>query len=141
MTQTKLIRRYSELIKLPTFEERYEYLRLAGLIGESTFGHDRYLNQVLYHSSEWLRFRKEMIVRDNSNDLALDGYPIVVGIILHHLNPLTIEDVENRSNRIFDPENVVCVSHKTHEAIHYGDKSLLPKMLVDRRPNDTCPWK
>lgn len=141
MTQTKLIRRYSELIKLPTFEERYEYLRLAGLIGESTFGHDRYLNQILYHSSEWLRFRKEMIVRDNSNDLALDGYPIVVGIILHHLNPLTIEDVENRSNRIFDPENVVCVSHKTHEAIHYGDKSLLPKMLVDRRPNDTCPWK
>ena len=141
MTQTKLIRRYSELIKRPTFEERYEYLRLAGLIGESTFGHDRYLNQVLYHSSEWLRFRKEMIVRDNSNDLALNGYPIVVGIILHHLNPLTIEDVENRSDRIFDPENVVCVSHKTHEAIHYGDESLLPRILIDRKPNDTCPWK
>lgn len=136
-----LIRRYSELIRLKTFDERYEYLRLSGLVGESTFGHDRYLNQSLYHSPEWKRFRKEIIVRDNGCDLALEDYPIVIGVIIHHLTPLTIEDIENRSDLVFDPENVVCVSHRTHEAIHYGDRSLLPRDLVERRPNDTCPWK
>lgn len=141
MTQTKLIRRYSELIRIPTFEERFEYLRIGGIAGQATFGHDRYLNQALYHSPEWRRFRKEIIVRDNGCDLADPDYSIIIGIIIHHLNPLTVEDIEMRSDRIFDPENVVCVSHNTHEAIHYGDKSLLPKLPIERRPNDTCPWK
>lgn len=136
-----LSRSYSELIRFPTFEERFQYLKLGGLVGKTTFGHDRYLNQLLYHSNEWRRFRKEIIIRDNGGDMALEEYQIVVGIIVHHIVPLTIEDIENRSYRIFDPENVVCVSHKTHEAIHYGDERLLPRLLVERRPNDTCPWK
>ena len=136
-----LSRSYSELIRFPTFEERFQYLKLGGLVGKTTFGHDRYLNQLLYHSNEWRRFRKEIIIRDNGGDMALEDYQIVVGIIVHHIVPLTIEDIENRSDRIFDPENVVCVSHKTHEAIHYGDERLLPRLLVERRPNDTCPWK
>lgn len=136
-----LNRSYSELIRFPTFEGRFQYLKLGGLVGKTTFGHDRYLNQLLYHSNEWRRFRKEIIIRDNGGDMALEDYQIVVGIIVHHIVPLTIEDIENRSYRIFDPENVVCVSHKTHEAIHYGDERLLPRLLVERRPNDTCPWK
>lgn len=141
MIQMNLSRSYSELIRFPTFEERFQYLKLGGLVGKTTFGHDRYLNQLLYHSNEWRRFRKEIIIRDNGGDMALEDYQIVVGIIVHHIVPLTIEDIENRSDRIFDPENVVCVSHKTHEAIHYGDERLLPRLLVERRPNDTCPWK
>jgi hypothetical protein len=141
MIQMSLSRSYSELIRFQTFEERFQYLKLGGLVGKATFGHDRYLNQLLYHSNEWRRFRKEIIIRDNGGDMALEDYQIVVGIIVHHIVPLTIEDIENRSYRIFDPENVVCVSHKTHEAIHYGDERLLPRLLVERRPNDTCPWK
>ena len=104
-----LSRSYSELIRFPTFEERFQYLKLGGLVGKTTFGHDRYLNQLLYHSNEWRRFRKEIIIRDNGGDMALEEYQIVVGIIVHHIVPLTIEDIENRSYRIFDPENVVSI--------------------------------
>lgn len=141
MGQSRIIRRYSELIRIPTFEERYKYLRLSGLIGESTFGFDRYLNQALYMSKEWKRIRSEIIIRDNGCDLAMDGYDIGEKIIVHHMNPLTIEDVNGRNDDIFNPEYLVCVSHRTHNAIHYGDESLLPKDPVERRPGDTCPWK
>ena len=96
---------------------------------------------MLYRSKEWREFRKRIIVRDNGCDMALDGYSIIVGIIVHHITPLTIEDIENMSERVFDPENVVCVSHSTHEAIHYGDSTLLARPLVERMPNDTCPWR
>ena len=137
----KLIRTYSELIRLETFEERYRYLRLGGLVGSSTFGHDRYLNQSLYRSPEWKRFRREIIIRDEGCDLAMDGYSIISGIVVHHLTPLTIEDVEELSSAVFDPEKAVCVSHRTHEAIHFGDETLLPKLPIERVPGDTCPWR
>lgn len=135
-----IIRTYTELIRLPTFEERYEYLRLAGIVGQSTFGFDRYLNQALYRSAQWKKLRNEIIVRDNGCDLAMDDHEIYDKIIVHHMNPLTEEDVENRESSIFDPEFLVCVSPTTHNAIHYGDQSLLPKGPIERRPFDTCPW-
>lgn len=135
------IKTYSELILLPTFLERYRYLKIGGRIGEDTFGFDRYLNQTLYRSAEWKRFRREIIVRDEGCDLGCEGYEIVGNILVHHLNPITIEDVINRDHKIFDPENVICVSHNTHNAIHYGDESLLITEPIVRRPNDTCPWK
>lgn len=133
--------RYSELIRIPSFYDRYEYLRLSGLIGESTFGFDRYLNQRFYTSAEWKRFRNQMIVRDGGYDMAHEDFPINGKIILHHLNPITIEDVEAHSDILFDPENVVCVSHDVHEAIHYGTEDLLPKVPIERRPYDTIPWR
>lgn len=132
---------YSELIRLPTFLERYRYLKISGRIGEDTFGFDRYLNQTLYRSAEWKRFRREIIVRDEGRDLGCDGYEIVGNILVHHINPITIEDVLNRDPKIFDPENVICVSHNTHNAIHYGGENLLITEPVIRKPNDTCPWK
>lgn len=135
------LRRYSELIRLNTFKERYEYLRIAGVVGETTFGFDRYLNQLLYTSSKWKQLRQRIIVRDNGCDLAMPGYDLHSRIYIHHLNPLTMEDVEEVSERIFDPENLVCVSHRTHNAIHYGDEELLPQEPVLRKPNDTCPWR
>lgn len=144
MTQKtyNLRRSFRELSRLKTFDERFAYLRLGGIVGESTFGSDRYLNQILYKSPEWRSFRNDVIIRDNGCDLAIPGRDILGDrIIIHHINPLTVEDVENRNPAIFDLDNVVCVSHNTHEAIHYGDESLLPKDPVERRPNDTCPWK
>lgn len=135
------IRTYSELILLPTFIERYNYLRIGGRVGEETFGFDRYLNQTLYKSAEWKRFRREMIVRDNGMDMACDGYDIGGVILLHHINPITEKDIIRRDPKIFDPENVVCVSLNTHNAIHYGDESLLMVGPVIRTRNDTCPWK
>lgn len=130
------------MIRIPTFEERYRYLRIAGVIGESTFGFDRYLNQALYSSTEWKRFRQDIIVRDNGCDMAFPGRDIKGDrIIIHHLNPLTVKDLEDRSPALMDPNNVVCVSFNTHEAIHYGDEKLLPKDFIPRTPNDTCPWK
>lgn len=134
-------RTYSELIKFSTFRERFLYLQLDGKVGVDTFGHDRYLNQILYSSYEWKRFRREIIIRDNGNDLAMDGFNIVGKVFIHHLNPLTIEDVVKRHSKIFDPDNVICVSMNTHNAIHYGDESLLVLPPVERTPNDTCPWK
>lgn len=131
---------YHELILLPTYEERYEYLRIGGVVGEATFGGDRYLNQVLYTSKEWRSFRDAVIIRDNGCDMAMDGYDILDMIIIHHINPLDPDDVIKRSPCIFDMDNVVCVSPKTHRAIHYGNKSLLPQDPIERRPGDHCEW-
>lgn len=132
---------YSELIAIDDFLDRYEYLRIGGTVGESTFGSNRYLNQILYRSYDWKKFRREMIIRDNGCDLAHPDYEIGGIIILHHINTITIDDVKNRRRCVFDPENVVCVSHRTHEAIHYGDDTLLMKGPVVRRPGDTIPWR
>ena len=135
------IKTYSELIALPTFEDRFEYLQLKGIVGQETFGFDRYLNQILYNSKEWKHLRNEIIVRDNGCDLALDGFEIHGRILIHHINPITIDDVIKRREMVFDPENLICVTHNTHNAIHYGDKSLLITGPIERRANDTCPWK
>lgn len=135
------IKTYSELITLPTFEERFEYLRLDGEVGKSTFGHDRYLNQILYRSPEWRSFRPKIIIRDNGCDLACDGYEIHGRTLIHHINPITVEDILNRNPKVFDPENVITTIHNTHNAIHYGDKSLLVTGPIERRANDTCPWR
>lgn len=133
---------YSELIRLPSFEERYEYLRLQGVVGEDTFGFDRYLNQILYSSDEWKRCRRKIIIRDGGLDLGCEGYEIGGRILIHHLNPITLNDIINRNPAIFDPENLICTSHNTHNAIHYGDKNLLITATpVTRRKNDTCPWR
>lgn len=132
---------YSEVITLPTFLERYRYLKLGGVIGEETFGYDRYLNQTLYRSTEWKRFRRDIILRDNGCDLAYDGYELVGKILIHHIDPITPKDVLRRDPKIFDPENVICVSLNTHNAIHYGDESLLMLDPVIRTKNDTCPWR
>lgn len=138
---TMKIKTYSELITIPTYLERYQYLRIGGRVGEETFGFDRYLNQTLYRSAEWQRFRREMIVRDNGMDMAFDGYDIGGVILLHHINPITEKDIIRRDPKIFDPENVICVSLNTHNAIHYGDESLLNLGPVIRSRFDTCPWK
>lgn len=138
---TRTIKTYSEMLSLPTFIERFEYLRIGGQVGDATFGYDRYLNQILYRTPEWKRFRRDIIIRDMGFDLACDDREIVGKILVHHINPLTIDDVSNLDPKIFDPENVVCVSLDTHNAIHYGDESLLMKEPVVRTKNDTCPWK
>ena len=135
------IKTYSELIKLPTFRERFEYLQLNGAVGASTFGHDRYLNQILYHTYEWLRFRREIIIRDNGCDLGCAEYEIAGRVLVHHINPITVEDILNRSSNLFDPDNVICTSHDTHNAIHYGDINLLGIEPVERTQYDTCPWR
>lgn len=136
-----MIKSYSELIEIPNYFDRFEYLKIGGHVGESTFGSNRYLNQALYRSYEWKKFRRDMIIRDNGCDMADPDHEISGIILLHHINPITIDDVVNDRFKVFDPDNVVCVSHKTHEAIHYGDDSLLPKGLIVRRPNDTIPWR
>ena len=135
------IRTYSELITIPTFEERFEYLQLKGSVGKDTFGYDRYLNQVLYRSPEWKRLRNQIIIRDDGCDLACDGYDVYGKVLIHHLNPITVEDVLARSRKVFDPDNLVCVSHNTHNAIHYGDVDLLVTGPMIRTKNDTCPWR
>ena len=136
------IKSYSELITLPTFEERYHYLKLGGKVGEETFGFDRYLNQVFYSSAEWKRFRRDIIVRDLGCDLGIEDRTIGGIIIIHHINPIILADIHRRNlGVLLNPENVICVSHNTHNAIHYGDESLLTLALIARRPNDTCPWR
>lgn len=135
------MRTYSELIKLPTFKQRFNYLKLNGMIGEETFGFDRWLNQVFYTSPEWRRVRDIVIVRDNGNDLGLDGFRIRGKILIHHMNPITYHDIVHREEDILNPEYLICVSHRTHQAIHYGNEDLLPADPVERRPNDTCPWR
>ena len=135
------LRRYSELARLKTFEERYEYLRIGGLVGDSTFGFDRYLNQLLYTSQRWKLTRNKVIIRDNGCDLGIEGRDIYDKIIIHHMNPLIIDNLREPDDSIFDPEYLICVSHSTHNAIHFGDASLLQRDYVPRRPNDTCPWK
>ena len=136
-----MIKTYSELIAYPTYEERFRYLQLKGAVGKDTFGYDRYLNQILYNSQEWKRFRDKIIIRDNGCDLACEGYDIHGRILVLHINPIRVDDVVNRNPIVFDPENVVCVTHNTHNAIHYGDESLLILAPVERTKNDTCPWK
>ena len=136
-----IIKSYSELIKIPTYKERFEYLKLNGIVGKDTFGYDRYLNQAFYNSPEWRRFRRDMIIRDNGCDLACEGYEIRGKIILHHINPLTHDDLINRREVLFDPENIICVTHNTHNAIHYGDANLLITGPIERTANDTCPWR
>lgn len=134
-------RTYSELITIPTYEDRFRYLQLKGAVGKDTFGYDRYLNQILYNSKEWKRFRDEIIIRDNGCDLAFEGYDIHGRILVHHINPITVDDVVNRNPIVFDPENVICVTHNTHNAIHYGDESLLITAPIERMKHDTCLWK
>ena len=137
MTGTKS---YSELTSFDTFLDRYRYLKLGGRIGEETFGFDRYLNQTLYKSPEWRRARDEVIIRDNGCDLGLDGYEIYGKILIHHINPITQRMIQDRDPEIFDLENLICVSHNTHNAIHYGDESLLPILPVERFKGDTKLW-
>lgn len=133
---------YSELITLPTFEERYHYLKLGGVVGEETFGYDRYLNQVFYSSKEWKTFRRDIIVRDMGCDLGIEDREIGRTILIHHMNPITLADIHQRNlDVLLNPENVICTSLNTHNAIHYGDESLLVLAPIERSRNDTCPWR
>lgn len=134
-------RSYSELRKLATFEERYEYLALKGVVGQSTFGFDRHINQQFYTSTEWRHVRQKVIARDEGLDLGIPGYEIFDKVIIHHMNPMTVDDVyHNTDDRILDPEFLICTTHRTHNAIHYGDASLLVQPLVPRQPGDTRLW-
>lgn len=135
------IKTYTELSKITTFEDRFEYLRLDGSVGEETFGFDRYLNQVFYRSQKWKKVRDFVIIRDNGCDLGVEGYEIHGRILIHHMNPITIKDIEQESAFLLDPEYLICTVHNTHNAIHYGDASLLPQAPIERRMNDTCPWR
>ncbi len=136
-----VIRTYSELIQLSTFEERYRYLRLQGIVGKDTFGFDRYLNQQFYRSTEWKRVRDQVIVRDNGCDLGIEDRMIHGRILIHHMNPITDKDILRATDILMNPEYLICVTHQTHNAIHYGDENQLFTGLIERRPNDTCPWK
>lgn len=138
----KNIRTYSELSKLKTFRERYEYLKLDGTVGEETFGFDRYINQMFYKSEEWKRIRNYVITRDNGCDLGISDRKIVDSVILvHHMNPITKEDIINKNEILLDPEYLITTIKPTHDAIHYGYENLLAEDLIVRSKNDTCPWK
>lgn len=134
------LRTYSELITLPTFKERFNYLRLDGRVGLETFGHDRYLNQILYNSPEWRNLRFRIVTRDCGRDLACEGYDIYGQVLVHHINPITVKDILDRNPMVFDPENLITTVHNTHNAIHYGDESLLTTEPIIRYKDDTCPW-
>lgn len=138
---SKMSKCYSELILIPTFEGRFEYLSLDGTVGEETFGFNRYLNQKFYQSLEWKRIRDHIIARDNGCEMGLDGWEIQGRIYIHHINPICVKDIELAREVLRDPENLICVSYDLHNAIHYGSKDLLPKDPIIRRPGDTCPWK
>lgn len=140
MTSMK-IRTYSELILLPTFIERYRYLKLGGKVGEETFGFDRYLNQQFYRSEEWKKIRDEVIIRDGACDLGIEDREIPSRVIIHHMNPITKYDILNRTEFLLNPEYMICTVKRTHDAIHYGDESLLFDGIIERSKNDTCPWK
>ena len=135
------IKKYSELILLPTFEERYKYLQLNGVIGDETFGFDRYINQMFYRSQEWKQVRDYVIVRDNGCDLGIEGHEIRGKILIHHMNPIGIKDIQQVNKILLDPEYLITTMLSTHNAIHYGDESLLVKDPIERSKNDTCPWK
>ena len=135
------IRTYSELITLPTFIDRYQYLKLGGKVGEDTFGFDRYLNQVFYQSKEWRSIRDYVITRDNGCDLGIPGHEIYGRILIHHMNPITVDDILKRSDFLLNPEYLICTIKNTHDAIHYSDESLLITEPIERTKNDTCPWK
>ena len=136
-----MIRTYTELSRLPSFEERFQFLRLNGAVGEATFGFDRYLNQLFYKSPEWKELRDYIIIRDIGCDLGIDGYDVQGKIYIHHMNPITREDIETQSELLLNPEYLIVTSHNTHNAIHYGDEGLLLLPPNERRRFDTCPWK
>lgn len=135
------IKTYSELIQLPTFEERFRYLKLDGRVGEDTFGFDRYLNQLFYQSQKWKKIRDYVIIRDNGCDLGVEGYEIHGRLLIHHMNPISIQDILHESDFLLDPEYLITTVHNTHNAIHYGDESLLYTGPIERTLHDTCPWK
>lgn len=135
------IRTYTELSRLSTFLERYKYLKLDGNVGKTTFGYDRWFNQLFYHSAEWKSVRNEVIVRDNGCDLGVEGYVIHDRVYIHHMNPILLKDIEERSDILLNPEYLITTTFKTHNAIHYGDSDLLTLDPIIRTPNDTCPWK
>lgn len=135
------IRTYSELITFPTFEERYQYLRLNGSVGRETFGFDRYMNQFFYRFPEWKKVRNEVIARDNGCDLGVEGREIFGRVLIHHMNPISPEDIRDRSDLLLNPEFLITTVHNTHQAIHYGDESLLILSPIQRARHDTCPWK
>lgn len=136
------IRTYTELSKLKTFEERFEYLRLNGRVGKETFGFDRIFNQRFYKSIEWKRVRDLVIIRDNGCDLGAYGHEIYgQRFLIHHMNPFSLEDLERRADILLDPEYLITTIHSTHNAIHYGDVNLISRSPVERSANDTCPWK
>lgn len=135
------IKTYSELCELDSFEERFEYLRLDGVVGKDTFGFDRYLNQIFYKSQEWKDIRRQVIIRDNGCDLGMEGYEIGGRVLIHHMNPISARDISERTDLLLNPEYLICVSHETHNAIHYGDENQIKKGPIVRSQNDTCPWK
>jgi hypothetical protein len=135
------MRTYSELVRFDTFEERFKYLSLHGVVGESTFGFDRYVNQRFYRSREWKQLRHHIIVRDEGRDLGVEGYEINGVVLIHHMNPITIEDIRQAMESIFDPEQLITTTHRTHNAIHYGDERQLPRPFVPRRAGDTKLWQ
>lgn len=142
MVNQKMFRTYTELSKLKTFEERFEYLRLDGQVGKETFGFDRIFNQIFYRSVEWKRVRDQVIIRDCGCDLGVLGHEIYgQRILIHHMNPISLEDLERRSEILMNPEYLITTIHNTHQAIHYGDEDLLIKLPRERTKNDTCPWK
>ena len=134
-------RSYSELRQLSTFKERYDYLKLNGRVGAETFGYNRYVNQRFYRSTEWKHIRDQIIIRDNGCDLGVEGYDLHLRIYIHHLNPMTVDDIDQGRQMILDPDNLICVSFDTHQAIHFGDESLLPQLPIERISGDTCPWR
>lgn len=136
-----MIRTYSELIKFNTFMDRYQYLRLDGKVGEETFGFDRWLNQLFYKDPEWLSIRNEVIIRDNGCDLGIADREVYSRILVHHMNPISREDILARSEFLLNPEYLICTSKTTHDAIHYGDENLLMGEPIERTRNDTCPWR
>ena len=141
-SDSNFVRCYSELIELPTFEERFRYLKLSGLVGKDTFGYDRHINQHLYQRNlKWKKARDRVIIRDNGCDLGAAGREIYGKIIVHHMNPITMDDILKDRDWIYDPEFLICTTHNTHNAIHYGDEHLLAKDPIVRTINDTCPWK
>lgn len=141
MGMKKMIRTYSELIKLKTFKDRFEYLKLDGIVGEETFGFDRYMNQIFYKSREWTSVRRAVIIRDNGCDLGVEGYEIHGKILIHHINPINLSDIVHKTDELLNPDYLITTVLSTHNAIHYGDASLLPALPIERRANDTCPWK
>lgn len=136
-----LLKSYRNLILLPTILDRFNYLRIKGCVGDSTFGFDRFINQDFYQSREWRQVRMKVIARDEGCDLGVLDYPIGGKVIIHHINPITAEDIENSSDLLFDLDNLICVSESTHNAIHFGDETLLPAEPIIRLPGDTCPWR
>ena len=141
MGMKKMIRTYSELIKLKTFKDRFEYLKLDGIVGEETFGFDRYMNQIFYKSREWTSVRRSVIIRDNGCDLGVEGYEIHGKILIHHMNPINLSDIVHKTDELLISDFLLTTVLSTHNAIHYGDASLLPVLPIERRANDTCPWK